>query len=392
MHPRIVIEDKDGKILDFHYLPAKARIEVLEKQEVKPGDMLARQPRAASGTADIVGGLPRVTEIFEARKPKDSSVMAEISGVVEIRSDKRKGKMTIIVRSEAGLEVDHHVPQDLHLRVHAGDFVNAGDPLIDGAMIPQDILRIKGEESLFNYLLGEVQNVYRAQGVTIDDKHIEVILAQMLRKVRVDAPGDTGLLPNEVIDKYRFRQANLKAMRSLKIKDQGDSSLPINTIIEKAELKEVNAKLEADGKEPAKGTKCKPAVGQTLLLGITKASLQSESFLSGASFQETTKVLTEASLAGKSDPLVGLKENVLLGHLIPVGTGFREYQNMGIKYLAEPSQPEALTVEEEIAAAAELAEAAGALAPEDIDEGATIGESKLVAQLLGDDSNGKPAK
>ncbi|MFI4860774.1 MAG: DNA-directed RNA polymerase subunit beta' [Phycisphaerales bacterium JB063] len=392
MHPRLVVEDADGKILDFHYLPAKARIDVAEGTPVKAGDMIARQPREASGSADIVGGLPRVTEIFEARKPKDASVMAEISGIVELRSDKRKGKMTVIVKSDSGLEVDHHVPQDRALSVHTGDFVTAGDRLIQGPMVPQDILRVKGEEALFNYLLEEVQNVYRAQGVTIDDKHIEVILAQMLRKIRIDGPGDTGFLPNEVVDKFRFREANKLAANSLKIKEPGDSNLPVGHVIAKQELKEVNAKLEADGKEIAKGTKCKPAVGQTLLLGITKASLQSESFLSGASFQETTKVLTEASLAGKVDPLVGLKENVLLGHLIPVGTGFREYQTMSVKYLVEPSQPEALTVEEEIAAAAELAEAAGALAPEEIEEGSTVGDSKLVAQLLGDETNGKPPK
>ena len=392
MHPRLVIEDADGKILDFHYLPAKARIDVAEGARVKAGDMIARQPKEASGSADIVGGLPRVTEIFEARKPKDSAVMAEISGVVELRNDKRKGKMTVIVKSDSGLEVDHHVPQDRHLSVHTGDYVNAGDPLIQGPMVPQDILRIKGEESLFNYLLEEVQNVYRAQGVQIDDKHIEIILAQMLRKIRIDMPGDTGLLPNEVIDKHRFREAAALAARSVKIKDPGDSSLPIGHVLAKDELKDTNAKLEADAQAPAKGTKCRPAVGQTLLLGITKASLQSESFLSGASFQETTKVLTEASLAGKSDVLQGLKENVLLGHLIPVGTGFREYQKMGITYLAEPAQPEQLSVEEEIAAAAEVAEMAGALAPEEVAAGTTIGDSALVAQLLGDEANGKPPK
>jgi len=387
LHPRIVIEDEAGKILDFHYLPAKARIDVKEGDMIKAGHMVARQPKEASGSADIVGGLPRVTEIFEARKPKDASVMAEISGVVTIRSDKRKGKMTITIVGDSGLEVDHHVPQGRHLNVHTGEYVNAGDALIDGPQVPQDILRIKGEEALFNYLLEEVQNVYRAQGVPIDDKHIEVILAQMLRKIRVDSPGDSGLLPNEVVDKFRFREANDMVAQSIKIKEPGDSTISVGTVITKAELKEINAKLEADGKETAKGVKCKPAVGQTLLLGITKASLQSESFLSGASFQETTKVLTEAALAGKSDELVGLKENVLLGHLIPVGTGFRDYQNMTVKYLAEPPMPEALDVEEEIARAAELAELAGAESPDMITT--TIGESKLVAQLLGDETNGK---
>ena len=196
-HPRITIEGGDGKILDFHYLPAKARIEVSDGQVIEAGHLLARQPKESSGTMDITGGLPRVTEIFEARKPKDPAVLAEISGAVEIRSEKRRGKMTILVRSETGMEREHHVPQDKELQVHAGDFVEAGDPLIRGPIIPHDILRIKGEEALYQYLLTEVQNVYRSQGVKINDKHIEIILNQMLRKVKIEDPGDTKFLPGE---------------------------------------------------------------------------------------------------------------------------------------------------------------------------------------------------
>ncbi len=207
-HPRITIEGDDGKILDFHYLPAKARIEVRNGQKIEPGQMLARQPREAAGTMDITGGLPRVTEIFEARKPKDPSVLAEISGTVEIRSEKRRGKTTMIVRSETGMEREHHVPNDKELQVHAGDSVEAGDPLIHGPIIPHDILRIKGEESLYQYLLAEVQNVYRSQGVKINDKHIEIILNQMLRKVKVEDAGDSKFLPGEVVDRFRFRQGN----------------------------------------------------------------------------------------------------------------------------------------------------------------------------------------
>jgi DNA-directed RNA polymerase subunit beta' len=385
MHPRIVIEGDDEKILDFHYLPAKARIEVKEGDAIEAGHMLARQPREVSGSSDIVGGLPRVTEIFEARTPKESAIMAEITGAVELRSDKRRGKMTIIIKSEAGLEVDHHVPQDRHLLVHSGDYVGAGDPLIDGPLVPQDILRVKGEEALHNYLLEEVQNVYRAQGVPIDDKHIEVIVTQMLRKVRVENPGDSPLLPNEVLDKFRFRSANHNLAEMLKIKDPGDSNLPLNTIVDKAQLKETNDRLEADGKTAAKGVKCRPATGVTLLLGITKASLQSESFLSGASFQETTKVLTEAALAGRTDDLVGLKENVLLGHLIPVGTGFTKYTNLKVVKLAEPPQEKVLSREEEIKEAAFFAEAAGAETPDQIET--TVGDSSLVVELLGEDAS-----
>ncbi len=386
MHPRIVIEGPDGKILDFHYLPAKARIDVEEGQEIQAGQMLARQPREATGSSDIVGGLPRVTEIFEARRPKDAAIMAEISGDVELRSDRRRGKMTIIVKSEAGLEAEHHVPQDRHLLVHTGDYVNAGDPLIDGPLVPQDILRVKGEEALYNYLLEEVQNVYRAQGVPINDKHIEIIVAQMLRKVRVENPGDADLLPNEVIDKFRFRAANEEVAQNVKVKEAGASGLPIGTIISRNEAKDIIARLEAEGQEPMKTGKCRPANAKTLLLGITKASLQSESFLSGASFQETTKVLTEASLAGKSDPLEGLKENVLLGHLIPVGTGFKKYTGMKVVKLAEPPAQETLTREQEVEDATAVAEAAGAVTPDEIET--TVGESRLVAQLLGEEMPG----
>ena len=382
-HPRIVITDDEGKILDFHYLPAKARIDVVEGQEVDPGHLLARQPREAGGSKDIVGGLPRVTEIFEARKPGNAAVMSEISGTVELKSDKRKGKMTVTVTGEGGLEVDHHVPQDRHLQVHTGDSVEAGDPLIDGPMVPQDILRIRGEEALHQYLIEEVQNVYRAQGVPINDKHIEVIVAQMLRKLRLEKPGDTNLLPNEVVDKFRFREENDRIAGLGKIKEPGDSNLPVGTLVTKSELKEINARLEADGKEAAKASKAVPATGRPMLLGITKASLQSESFLSGASFQETTKVLTAAALEGKSDGLEGLKENVLLGHLIPVGTGFSEYQNLRVAKLAEPPTSEELSQEQEFEAAAALAEAAGAERAAEITT--RIGESRLVAQLLGEE-------
>ena len=386
MHPRIVIEDDDGKILDFHYLPAKARIEVAEGQTIEAGHMLARQPREVSGSSDIVGGLPRVTEIFEARKPKDAAVMAEITGSVELRSDRRRGKMTIIVKSESGLEAEHHVPQDRHLLVHTGDFVTAGDPLIDGPLVPQDILRIKGEEALFNYLLDEVQNVYRAQGVPINDKHIEITVSQMLRKLRVDNPGDAALLPNEVVDKFRFRDANEQVMKMTRITDSGDTGLPVGALVTKLELRDANTKAEAAGKTPGKGSRVKPANATTLLLGITKASIQSDSFLSGASFQETTKVLTEAALAGRTDDLIGLKENVLLGHLIPVGTGFKPFMKMRIVKHAEPPAQDLPTHEESMEDAAAIAEAAGAEAPDQIIK--TVGESRLVAQLLGESTEG----
>ena len=380
-HPQITIVDENDHILDFHYLPAKARVEVPDGMKIKAGHMLARQPRGAQTSQDIVGGLPRVTEIFEARKPKDPAVMAEISGRVEIHSDKRKGKMTIRVISDSGIEKDHHVPQDRHLLVHTGDYVQAGDPLIEGPLVPHDILRIKGEESLWTYMLDEVQNVYRAQGVVINDKHIEVILAQMLRKVRVESPGDTDLLPHDVVDKFEFRQRNIRIGEMVRITESGGTDLPVDALVSKNEVREANAKAESAGKEGAKAKKAKPATGRTLLLGITKAALSSESFLSGASFQESTKVLTEAALRGATDDLIGLKENVLLGHLIPAGTGFKPYQSIRVKTLAEPpvgpDEDEAAMLEEARAAA----EAAGA------DRHAALGVPQVEVPMGGQPAN-----
>ena len=236
-----------------------------------------------------------MTELFEARRPKDPSVIAEIDGTVEL-GDKKRGKRTIIVRAvgpkgEVIEEQEHAVPQGKHLRVHKGDEVRAGEPLVDGPLVPQDILRINGEERLQNYMLREIQNVYRSQGVGIDDKHVEIILAAMMRKVQISDAGDSEFLPGAVVDKFRFRMGNDLLRKERK----------------------------------------KPATGSTLLLGITKASLSSESFISAASFQETTKVLTEAAIAGRRDYLVGLKENVILGHMVPTGTGFRDHYRTRVK-------------------------------------------------------------
>lgn len=339
-HPQLIIEDADGKILDVHYLPAGARIEVVEGQNVQAGQLLAHQPRATGGTQDITGGLPRVTEVFEARKPKDPAAMAEISGRVELRSDKRKGKMTITIRSESGMEKEHHVPRDRHLNVHTGDFTEAGDALTDGPLVPHDILRIKGEEALQRYLIQEIQNVYRSQNVNINDKHIEIICTSMMRKVEIESVGDSGFLPGEVADKFVFKKENENLANSLKIADLGDvTEFKLGQIVSKKELTNANDKIESVGGKGATGKRPRPATAKTLLLGITKASLWSESFFAAASFQETTKVLTEASLAGQTDELHGLKENVILGHLIPAGTAFKPYLDMQVKHLVEAPLP-----------------------------------------------------
>ncbi len=295
LHPQLVLEDDQGESLAIYPIPERAYIEVDDGQKISPGDLVAKSSREAGGTQDITGGLPRVTELFESRRPKDPAVIAEIDGVVEL-GDKKRGKRTIIVRAldEKGAvieELEHAVPQGKHLRVHKGNEVKAGDPLVDGPLVPGDILRISGEEEVQRYLLSEIQNVYRSQGVPIDDKHIEIILSQMMRKVQVNDPGDSEFLPGAVVDKIRFRTENDKLRKERK----------------------------------------KPATGITLLLGVTKASLSSESFISAASFQETTKVLTEAAMAGKRDFLVGLKENVILGHMVPTGTGFRDHYRTRVK-------------------------------------------------------------
>ena len=356
-HPQIIIEDESGKILDVHYLPAKARIEVNEGQKVQAGQLIARQPRGQGGTQDITGGLPRVTEIFEARKPKEPAAMAEISGKIELKSDRRRGKMTIIIRSEK-MEKEHHVPRDRHLNVHAGDNVEAGEPLTDGPLVPHDILRIKGEEALQRYLLAEVQNVYRSQNVTINDKHIEVILSQMMQKVEIDMVGDSTFLPGDIISKYNFRKSSDELGNSLKLSDAGETDLVVGQVYSKAEVEAANEKVEKLGGQSAKGKKPRPATAKTLLMGITKASLQSESFISAASFQETTKVLTEAALIGKVDELLGLKENVILGHLIPAGTAFKAYLEMSVKHLAKAPLPKELAELKETHDAEAQAEAA----------------------------------
>ena len=223
------------------------------------------------------------------------------------------------------------MPHGKHLRVHTGDYVKEGDPLVDGPLVPHDILRISGVEAVQNYLVREVQSVYRSQRVDIDDKHIENIVSQMLRKVKIETMGDTGLLPGSVIDKFTFREVNDRLRECVKIKDAGDSKYEASKILTKEAYEEERARLEADDRKPPTFVPPTPATCSIQLLGITKAAVQSESFISAASFQETTKVLTEAALAGKVDYLVGLKENVILGHLVPAGTGFHSHQDAEVR-------------------------------------------------------------
>jgi DNA-directed RNA polymerase subunit beta' len=335
-HPQIVIEDDRGQSLMFHYLPEKAYLEVRPGQQVVAGSLLAKTPREQGGTQDITGGLPRVTEIFEARRPREPAVMAEENGIIKL-GEKKRGKRSILVSvvddsgRPIGREIDHQVPHGKRMRVHTGDYVRAGDPLVDGPLVPHDILKISGPEAVQDYLVREVQSVYRSQRVDIDDKHIEIIVAQMLRKVKVKTMGDTGLLPGLVIDKFTFQEINSRLRECVKVKNPADSKFEAGKIVSREAFEEEHARLDAEGKQPPNFTAPAPAVAEPQLLGITKAAVQSDSFISAASFQETTKVLTEAALAGKVDYLVGLKENVILGHLVPAGTGFRTHQDAEVR-------------------------------------------------------------
>ena len=250
-------------------------------------------------------------------------------------AERKRGKRTIIVRSESGIEREHLVPHGKHFLVHSGDIVKAGQALVDGPLVPHDILRVSGEEAVQQYLLHEIQQVYQSQKVEINDKHCEIIIARMLRKVKIENPGDTSLLPGLVMDRFQFRKANEELADCVKITNPGDSDYTQGTIIPKEAFEQTNAQIETLGGTPAKGKRPKSSTASTQLLGITKAAVQANSFISAASFQETTKVLTEAALAGKVDKLVGLKENVILGHLIPAGTGFRIFQESEVNYRRE---------------------------------------------------------
>jgi len=295
VRPRVSIKDESGKTTKVgksvarYFMPVGAIIMIAEGDPVSAGDVLAKIPRETTKTKDITGGLPRVAELFEVRKPKEQAVISEISGVVTYGKD-TKGKRKVVITPELGESKEYLIPKGKHISVHEGDTVRAGEALMDGAANPHDILNILGEKELAKYLVDEVQQVYRLQGVKINDKHIEVIVRQMLKRVRITDPGDSDFLMGEHVEKYRFEEVNQNL-------------------------------LDVDKK---------PAVGEPLLLGITKASLSTESFISAASFQETTKVLTDAAVAGRVDYLQGLKENVIMGRLIPAGTGLKKYRDVAL--------------------------------------------------------------
>jgi len=310
--PAIVI--KGGKNTRRYLMPSRAHLMVQDGDEVYPGDVLAKIPRETTKTKDITGGLPRVVELFEARKPRETAIISEIDGVVKF-GEVAKGQRKIYVTADNGTEKEYSVPRGVHINVQEGERMKAGEPLMDGPLNPHDILAVLGEKELQGYLVNEIQEVYRLQGVNISDKHIETIVRQMMRWVKVEDVGDTSFLLEQQTDKFRFREENERVI--------------------------------ANGG--------RPATGRPLLLGITKASLSTESFISAASFQETTRVLTEASIQGAVDHLRGLKENVIVGRLIPAGTGMEYYRNVRLSPELEQA---AAKVQEEVSQAYAEAERA----------------------------------
>jgi DNA-directed RNA polymerase subunit beta' len=300
--PTILVRDPAGRARKKYLMPSRAHLMVADGDEVQPGDVLAKIPRETTKTKDITGGLPRVVELFETRKPRDPAVISEIDGVVKY-GEIAKGQRKIYVESEDGRTVkEYSIPRGVHINVQEGEHVRAGEPLIDGPLNPHDLLAVLGEKYTQAYLVNSIQEVYRLQGVNINDKHIETIVRQMMRWVKVEDVGDTSFLLEEQVDKFRFREENDRIIR------EGG----------------------------------RPATGRPLLLGITKASLSTDSFISAASFQETTRVLTEAAISGKVDYLRGLKENVIMGRLIPAGTGLERYRNIQLLTELPKDEPQAL--------------------------------------------------
>ncbi len=344
--PVIRVEGEEGTVKTFN-MPLKAILVAKKNAVIKAGDILAKIPRSATRTRDITGGLPRVTELFEARNPSNPAVVAEIDGIVTYGISKR-GNQEIIINSKDG-EVKHYqVALSKHILVHDGDYVRAGQPLSDGAITPQDILRIEGPASVQRYVLNGIQEVYNLQGVKINDKHIEVIVRQMMQKMEVMDPGDTRFLESEAVDKWTLQKENDWIYDKKFVSDAGESTeMHAGQIVSLKDLRQENSALRRQDKKVVQYRDAVPATATPILQGITKASLGTQSFMSAASFQETTKVLNEAAISGKVDELRGLKENVIVGHLIPAGTGMRRFDNVVTGSLEEYERLMATKFEEE---------------------------------------------
>ena len=328
-NPIIRIINDEGEELKRYDIPVGSHIIVDEGDSVKAGDTLVKIPRAVGKTGDITGGLPRVTELFEARNPSDPAVVSEIDGIVSFGKKLKRGNREVIITSKTGEQKKYLIPTSKQILAQENDYVRAGTSLSEGAMTPSDILAIKGPMKVQEYIVNEIQEVYRLQGVKINDKHYEVIVRQMMRKVEIDDPGDTKFLEGELVDKIDFQEENDWIFDKKIVEDAGDSgNLREGQIISARKLRDDNSSLKRRDMKVVQARDAKPATGRQVLQGITKASLQTKSFISAASFQETTKVLTNAAVQAKQDKLEGLKENVIVGHKIPAGTGLREYEDV----------------------------------------------------------------
>ncbi|MGZ8541446.1 MAG: DNA-directed RNA polymerase subunit beta', partial [Chitinophagaceae bacterium] len=346
--PSIVLE---GKEIKSYNLPTGSHIIPDEGDEVKAGQVIVKIPRVLGKLRDITGGLPRVTELFEARNPSNPSVVSEIDGVVSMGAIKR-GNREIIIEAKDGVQKKYLVPLTRQILAQDGDFVKAGNALSDGQTSPQDILSIQGPFAVQQYVVNEIQEVYRLQGVKINDKHIEVIVRQMMRKVSIVDPGDTRFLEDDSADKFEFVEENDYIFDKKVVTDIGDSTkLRAGQIVSLREVREENSILRRNDKKLVEFRDAQPATSSPTLLGITKASLGVQSWISAASFQETTKVLSSAAIHGKTDDMLGLKENVITGHPIPAGTGLREFENMIVgskeEYELLQTTREAMTFDEE---------------------------------------------
>ncbi|MBO7260313.1 MAG: DNA-directed RNA polymerase subunit beta', partial [Bacteroidaceae bacterium] len=326
--PTALIVDENGEVLRSYNLPVGGHVVIKDGQKLEAGDTLVKIPRVQGKAGDITGGLPRVTELFEARNPSNPAVVAEIDGTVHMGKIKR-GNREISVISRTGDEKKYLVALSKQILVQEGDYVRAGTPLSDGAITPSDILAIKGPTAVQEYIVNEVQDVYRLQGVKINDKHFEIIVRQMMRKVEIDEPGDTRFLPQQSVDKLEFMEENDRIWGKKVVTNAGDSeNLHEGQIVTARKLRDENSMLKRKDLRPVQVRDAVPATSTQVLQGITRAALATQSFMSAASFQETTKVLNEAAINGKSDSLLGMKENVICGHLIPAGTGLRDFEKI----------------------------------------------------------------
>jgi DNA-directed RNA polymerase subunit beta' len=334
--PSLVLYDRKGKKLGGYIIPTRAHLAVNEGQDIVAGTVLVRIPRDIGKTRDITGGLPRVTELFEARSPNDPAVVVEIDGTISFGAQKR-GAREVVATSHDNKDVRKYpIPLGKHVLVQENDVVHAGDRLSDGAIDPHDVLRIKGVGAVQEYLVNEIQEVYRIQGVKINDKHIETIVRQMMQKVKIVDSGDTKFLEGDYIDKLKFEEENEALRDKVAVINKGDTKLKNGQLLSKKKAKELNTELRKKGKKVAEIRDAEAATSEPVLLGITTAALTTDSFISAASFQETTKVLTDAAIEGKVDNLLGLKENVIMGHLIPAGTGLKHFRDI----IPEPAYSE----------------------------------------------------